>query len=476
MDAEQKKSRTGAVHLGHPEAHIPWVDVPDTAAKPLSRPKIAMMFAIAVAIAWVAYFLEHVAHGVADARVVLPWVTPFALLLACIALMPFIARHWWEHNYASVVVALGTIIIAYYLLRVEHGTGNLARAGAEYISFIFLLGSLFIVSGGILIRVRAEATPLANTTLLLIGAVIANIFGTTGASMLLIRPYLRMNEGRVRAFHVVFFIFVVANCGGSLTPIGDPPLFLGYLVGVPFFWVAENCWPIWLMVNLVLLAVFYVFDARHKSMAQGPKESSYGEVVSLYGAVNLIFIAMIIGGIFLHAPYREMMMAAAACGSLWFTPRRVHLENHFNYAPIREIAFLFFGIFITMLPAMNYLAHLGVHTTALRRGARSRAVLGFLAYARGGRAHGAVRRVRERLQTHVARLRDRVRPDLCVPGGRAAHRSPARRGLWIRRAGQPRPNDVRGDAGSVALAAGVDGAHCACGVCDADASERAARP
>jgi Na+/H+ antiporter NhaD/arsenite permease-like protein len=174
--------------------------------------------------------------------------------------------------------------------------------------------------------------------------------------MLLIRPYLRMNKDRIRPFHVVFFIFIVANCGGSLTPIGDPPLFLGYLIGVPFFWVAEHCWPIWLLANGALLAVFYIFDWRVKR-TQTTSESDLGEVVNLYGAVNLIFIAMVVGGIFLPVPWREIVMALAACASLVFTPSRVHQENHFNYAPIREIAFLFFGIFMTMLPALNYISH-----------------------------------------------------------------------------------------------------------------------
>ncbi|CAN5329214.1 sodium:proton antiporter [soil metagenome] len=349
------------VHLGHPEARVPGYEIPEATAAPLSRRQIVIGFLAAVGVAWIAYFLEHYSHGAQDSRTALPWLIPFVLLLAGIALMPFIARHWWEHNYATCSVILAVIIIVYYIWQVEYGPANLARAGAEYISFIFLLGSLFVVSGGILIRLRCGATPLANTTVLLIGAIIANIFGTTGASMLLIRPYLRMNKGRLRPFHVVFFIFIVANAGGSLTPIGDPPLFLGYLIGVPFFWVAEHCWPIWMVVNFVLLAVFCLLDRRGRKSAPDPshkaEESPFGPTVSLLGAVNLVFIAMIIGGIFLPAPWREMMMAGGAFGSLWFTPRRVHAENHFNYAPIREIAFLFFGIFMTMLPALNYLSH-----------------------------------------------------------------------------------------------------------------------
>src|SRR5262249_30503462 len=133
----------------------------------------------------------------------------------------------------------------------------------EYVQFIALIGSLFVVSGGIHINVKGEATPLANVVFLFIGAVTANVLGTTGASMLLIRPWLRMNKYRVTGHHVVFFIFVVSNVGGCLTPIGDPPLFLGYLKGIPFWWVAEHCWPMWAVGVGLLLAIFYVIDYRN---------------------------------------------------------------------------------------------------------------------------------------------------------------------------------------------------------------------
>lgn len=367
-------SRIGAISMTHPEAHIPGYEMPDTVAKPLSRKAMVVGLLVAMVAAVAGFLLEHSAHGVKDATVPLPWVTPFVLLLAGIAAMPFIARHWWEHHFHHVAFVLGAVVAGYYLFFVQYGPGNLARAVAEYISFMFLLGSLFIVSGGILIRVRAQATPAANTVLLLIGAVVANIFGTTGASMLLIRPFLRMNQGRLRPFHVVFFIFIVANAGGSLTPIGDPPLFLGYLKGVPFFWVFEHCWPIWAVANGGLLVVFFVMDSLHRRKrlpTEPAAENDFGPAVSLYGASNLLFIGLILAGILLHphinhfthaklgfeGPWRELLMALAAFGSLWSTPRRIHGENHFNYAPIREVAYLFVGIFLTMIPALNYLYH-----------------------------------------------------------------------------------------------------------------------
>jgi len=207
------------VHLTHPEAHIPGHELPETAAPPPTRGQMFVGFLVSIAVAIVGFALEHVTHGAEDAHVALPWLIPFALLLVSIAVMPFIARRFWEHHYNKVSLALGLLVAIYYLTAVEHGPANIGRSVSEYISFIYLLGSLFVVSGGILIRVRARATPLANIALLGIGAIIANLFGTTGASMLLIRPYLRMNKAHLRPYHVVFFIFIVSNCGGSLTPI-----------------------------------------------------------------------------------------------------------------------------------------------------------------------------------------------------------------------------------------------------------------
>src|SRR5438552_15382674 len=166
------------------------------------------------------------------------WALPFVAMLFAIATAPFIHKRWWEKYYPLVVVILGAIASWYYLF----GGGPIWRwvEGMEdYLSFIVLLASLFIISGGIVIKVTRKATPTVHCILLLTGAVIANLFGTTGAAMLLIRPYLRTNRRHLRPYHVVFFIFIVANVGGCLTPIGDPPLFLGYLMGVPFWWVLE---------------------------------------------------------------------------------------------------------------------------------------------------------------------------------------------------------------------------------------------
>src|SRR5580704_6542075 len=169
-------------------------------------------------------------------------VLPFGFLLLAIALMPFISRHWWERHYPKVAVGLGLITTFYYLFVLKRPE-RMLHVAHEYISFITLIGSLFVISGGIHIRLKGEATPFANCVFLCLGAVLANVIGTTGASMLLIRPWIHMNQNRIKAFHFVFFIFIVSNIGGCLTPIGDPPLFLGYLKGVPFWWVFAHCWP-----------------------------------------------------------------------------------------------------------------------------------------------------------------------------------------------------------------------------------------
>src|SRR6266496_3951408 len=173
-----------------------------------------------------------------------------------------------------------------------------------------------VVFGGIHINVKGEATPLANVVFLFIGALVANLFGTTGASMLLIRPWLRMNKYRITAHHVVFFIFIVSNVGGCLTPIGDPPLFLGYLQGIPFWWVAEHCWPIWAVGVGILLAMFYVVDRLN--FGRAPREVRERETIQetwrFEGLSNLFFLAVILGAVFVSRPIfvREALMVAAA--------------------------------------------------------------------------------------------------------------------------------------------------------------------
>jgi len=171
-------------------------------------------------------------------------IIPFVALLLGIAVMPFINKHFWEHNYPYVSYALGAFVVVYYIFSLG-ASHKVFETLHEYISFICLIGSLFIVTGGIVIKLKNEGTPFINSAILLLGAIVANILGTTGASMLLIRPFIRINSRRLRPYLIVFFIFIVSNIGGALTPIGDPPLFLGYLQGVPFFWVMEHVFQMW---------------------------------------------------------------------------------------------------------------------------------------------------------------------------------------------------------------------------------------
>lgn len=301
-----------------------------------------------------------------------PWmILPFAVLLGTVALAPLLAGKWWLKHYPKVAIGLGAITLCYYLFGLQAGT-RVLHVAHEYVSFIALIGSLFVVSGGIHINVKGEATPMTNVLFLLFGAIIANVLGTTGASMLLIRPWIRMNKYRITAHHIVFFIFIVSNIGGCLTPIGDPPLFLGYLKGVPFWWVAEHCWPMWAVGLGILLAMFFVVDALN--FRRAPKAIRAKETVEetwrFDGGANVFFLLVILGAVFINKPIflREALMIGAAVGSYFTTRKSIHEANDFNFHPIQEVAILFIGIFATMIPALDWLelnaAKLGEPTPA----------------------------------------------------------------------------------------------------------------
>jgi Na+/H+ antiporter NhaD/arsenite permease-like protein len=288
-----------------------------------------------------------------------PWmILPFGVLLGTIALAPLLAGKWWAKHYSKVAFGLGAITLSYYLFALQ-AHGRVLEVAHEYVSFIAFIGSLFVVSGGIHITVKGQATPLANVVFLLVGAIIANVLGTTGASMLLIQPWIRMNKYRVTAHHIVFFIFIVSNVGGCLTPIGDPPLFLGYLRGIPFWWVAAHCWPMWVVGVGILLAMFYVVDRVNFARAQQAvreKETAH-EQWRFDGLFNLCFLAVILTSVFIEKPIfvREVLMVAAAAGSYFTTKKQIHESNHFNFHPVKEVAILFIGIFATMMPALDWL-------------------------------------------------------------------------------------------------------------------------
>ena len=287
-------------------------------------------------------------------------ILPFALLLGAMAVAPACAPRWWEKHYPKIALGLGAVTAGIYLF-ILHDAKSLGHAAQEYVSFVALVGSLFVVSGGIHIGVKGESTPLKNVAFLFTGALLANVLGTTGAAMLLIRPWLRLNRSRVAAHHVVFFIFIVANVGGGLTPIGDPPLFLGYLQGVPFWWVAKNCWPMWAVAVGALLAIFYVvdkinFQSAPKTVSEMTQTQDSWKVD---GLPNLFFLAVILGAVFVESPIflREGLMVAAAIGSYFTTKKSVHAANGFNFHPVQEVAILFAGIFATMIPALAWLNH-----------------------------------------------------------------------------------------------------------------------
>ena len=304
------------------------------------------------------------------------WLAPFALLLAAIAVMPFINKHWWEKYYPAVSLGLAALAAGGYCLILARPEKWLAGM-MDYVSFVILLGSLFVVSGGISIHVGRRATPLANCLMLLSGAILANVLGTTGAAMLLIRPYLRMNRGHLKPYHIVFFIFIVANVGGALTPIGDPPLFLGYLSGVPFWWTFSRLQAAWAMGVGILLIVFFIFDWRdHRGQEREDHGADGGPMVKIFGKHNFLLIGLIILGVFRPGiidalrplnrgvslrglldliTCREILMIAAALISWRRTPKLVHKHNEFTFGPIKEVAILFFGIFATMVPAIDYL-------------------------------------------------------------------------------------------------------------------------
>jgi Na+/H+ antiporter NhaD/arsenite permease-like protein len=298
-------------------------------------------------------------------------VLPFVILLLCIAILPLAAGHWWEHNRNKAIIA-GTLsaIVAIYLIATHgaHGFHELLEKLKEYASFIILLAALYIISGGIYVKGSLNGTPLANTTLLAIGALLASFIGTTGASVLLIRPLLRANQSREAKAHiVVFFIFVVSNCGGLLTPLGDPPLFLGFLKGVPFLWTLEHLWPQWLVVNIALLAIFNVYDQivldREERARPGSQleETMKHEPVGIEGMLNFAFLGGIVVAIFCsgqyHWPYgvQEGVMVAIAMLAYLTTPSANRVANKFTFGPIIEVAVLFIGIFITMAPALQIL-------------------------------------------------------------------------------------------------------------------------
>ncbi|MCE5229245.1 sodium:proton antiporter [bacterium] len=311
----------------------------------------------------------------------LVWAIPFLLLLAAIALLPQI-RHsarWWEHNRNRLLVSLSlsAVICLYYLFRSHGMYGSEPGIAAvlsllrhailgDYFPFIVLLFSLFAISGGIRLTGDIPAHPMTNTLFLLLGSILANLIGTTGASMLLIRPLLQINSERKHVTHtVVFFIFLVSNIGGCLLPIGDPPLFLGYLRGVPFFWTM-SLFAEWAVCVLLVLAVYWLIDHRawrRESRNDISRDERAREPIRLAGGANFVLLAILVLVMALFVPgqaipgtrvivpniyLREWIQLALVGVSFWMTPKTVREANRFHLGPIKEVACIFFGIFITV--------------------------------------------------------------------------------------------------------------------------------
>ena len=306
---------------------------------------------------------------------------PFVVLLLMIATGPLFYEHHWHHHYPKYAVALGILTMLYYWF-IQQTFDPTLHAMAEYLSFIALLASHYIASGGILIKMNQKGKPLTNAAILLFGSVISNVIGTTGASMLLIRPYMRLNQGRIKPYHIIFFIFTVSNVGGALTPIGDPPLFLGFLRGVDFFWTVTQVWHIWIPTLLLIIGVFCIIDMRNHSTSVtevDPDQPSF----KIVGAKNFIWLALVVICVFIdpnviagvptfhigsiHLPFgiREILMFGICYAAYRFASKEALQGNEFNFEPIREVGWLFIGIFLTMQPALQLIGHFAQENAAV---------------------------------------------------------------------------------------------------------------
>jgi Na+/H+ antiporter NhaD/arsenite permease-like protein len=307
------------------------------------------------------------------------WSTlPFLGMLLSIALLPLAAARFWHRHYPAVTAAWTLLLLVPFLARYRAAALHelLHTAIVDYLPFIVLLGTLFTLGGGIVVRGSLRGSPAVNATLMAVGTVLASCIGTTGAAMLLIRPLLRANrERRHKAHTVVFFIFLVANVGGLLTPLGDPPLFLGFLHGVPFFWTL-TMWPEALLASGILLAAYLVLDGHHwrredphlRARTHLPREP-----VRIAGWYNLLFLCGVMGAVVASGLWypgeveilgvrqqvqnllRDAALLAILAGSWAATPRSLRRENEYSWAPIREVAILFAGIFVTIIPALALL-------------------------------------------------------------------------------------------------------------------------
>lgn len=312
--------------------------------------------------------MEHAVHDIP-----LWAMIPFILMLGSIAVLPLVAHNFWESNRNKLIISLvlGIPTAAWLLLEgMSHELQHIILF--DYVPFLVLLGSLFVITGGIFVDGDIEAKPLTNTTIIAIGAVLASLMGTTGAAMLLIRPIIKTNiERKFKVHTILFFIAVVANCGGLLTPLGDPPLFMMYLRGAEFFWFS-SMWSEWLFANGLIIAIYFMVDTYYYKK-ESPEDIKFDkeniQPITITGKMNFLWLlGVVLGVAFINsnvipaiehnhwlAFLREGFLVLMAVLSLLLTKKIVRKANQFNWEPIEEVAFLFIGIFITMVPALEYL-------------------------------------------------------------------------------------------------------------------------
>lgn len=321
------------------------------------------------------------AAGMDGSRLSMLWGVPFAGILLSIALMPLLAPIFWHHHFGKVAAAWGLAFLVPFALvfgPAAAGASFVHALLAEYIPFVILLTALFAVSGGIYIRGNLHGSPGLNTAILAIGALLASFMGTTGASMLLIRPLIRANDNRKHVAHVVvFFIFIVSNAGGSLMPLGDPPLFLGFLKGVDFFWTVAHIFQETLFLVGVLLVLFYALDSWyfHRNKEVTPQDPTPDtRAIGFDGKVNFALLGAVVALVLLSGLWKSPMvfniagtevglpgivrdvgLVLVTLASLWLTPQKVHADNEFGWGPMQEVAKLFAGIFLTIIPVIAML-------------------------------------------------------------------------------------------------------------------------
>lgn len=298
---------------------------------------------------------------------------PFILLLLLLSIGPTLAAKPWHKYYPVICLFFVAYIMVFTFSTTDHASHNLMHTFSEYVTFISMLAALYFATGGIVIHTDENGTPEANVILLLIGAILASFIGTTGAAMVLIRPFIEMNKSRLQPYQKIFFIFIVCNAGGMLSPIGDPPLFMGFIKGVPFFWITTKTLPFWILTQVFLLSMFYYYDKKKNPIQYDHNPGIFNYKIE--GIKNIAFLFISLCVIFLDPnikafswlPYipigtykisfiRELILLGMAWASYRYTDQELLKKNEFTLEPIKEVAFIFIALFFTMAPALQQLS------------------------------------------------------------------------------------------------------------------------